>query len=564
MTKSKVKEVAVPLTSKEIFLNEYFTLAKASVGVVIVRTREPYRYLSALQEYSMDHKLQFAVWKISNGWNQYDMADIEAQPKADDETTPIGALRKIGATAKLPVDTKGFVYAMMWPHSFCNKNFALPEMTQLIAEYTKLFSEQRKRLVLVVPPEYSVPSELEDCVVMVDTDLPTQDELHEVYEDLVAYIRSIDKVVGIPAEDEPRILAAGAGMTVAEFENTIARAFHHFRATLDTLCVDDFVRFVSKTKAEIVKRSEVLELMPLGTMSDVGGLENLKDWIGVRKVAYDDAAREYGVDRPKGTALIGPPGTGKSLCAKAIAHELGLPLIRFDVSRVFNQFVGSSESRVREALKMCDAMAPCVVMLDEVDKAFDMNSGGGDSGVGKRILGAVLTHMQEGGKDIFWVMTANRVGGLPPELLRKGRLDEVFSVTLPNEAERRAILEIHLKKRKQDPAKIKGGLDTVVEACNGFVGAELEAAVAEAVLLAYAKKQELTAGLLCEQFAHVKPLSEAHAEQFQQMRDWAENNARPSSLGKPPAQVRERTRTTTAANTLGKRGRRMDVDDLDG
>lgn len=559
------KQAENNLTSKEAFIAEYRTLAKAAVGVVIVRTREPYRALSSLHEFAMDNKNIFSVWKISNGWNTYDINDIEAEPKADNESAPVVALRKIGENVRPPEGCQGYLYAMMWPHSFCNKNFSIPEMVQLIAEYTKLFSEQAKRLVLVVPPDYVVPLELEDSVVMLDTDLPTQDELREVYEDLVTYINQASKrgEVSIKEDEVPRILAAGAGMTVAEFENTLARAFRHFSKTITDIDIDDFVRFVSKTKAEIVKRSEVLELMPLGNMSEVGGLENLKEWIGIRKAAYEPEAREYGVDRPKGVALFGPPGVGKSLFAKAIAHELGLPLIRFDVSRVFNQFVGSSESRVREALKMCEALAPNVILLDEIDKAFDVNSGGGDSGVGKRVLGAVLTHMQESQKDTFWVMTANRVGGLPPELLRKGRLDEVFSVTVPDENERRSILHIHLKKRRHSPDKIKN-LEFAVERSNGFVGAEIEAAVAEAILLSYAKDIDLNGELISQQFDAVKPLSVAHAEQFNSMRQWAEDNARPASKGRPPAPAtRVRERTTTAANTLGKRTRKG-MDDLDG
>lgn len=547
------------LTSKEKFIEDISTLVNAAIGVIIVRTREPYEVMTALREYSLSTKWQFNRWSITTGFLKFPMTDAAAEPIKVDNTQPPGAaIKYVGDTQ----DNNNYkqIYAMMWSHFYSKRDNPMPEFIQHMADYTKLFANKTKRLIMVVPPEYQVPPELQDSVVIVDTDLPTQTELRELYDDVMDQINSMGKkAIDYTDEEVERIIAAGAGMTLAEFDNTLSRALRKFRKELPDIAVDTFVREISKTKAELVKRSEVLELMPLGNMEEVGGLENLKEWISVRRYAYDAEAREFGVDQPRGVALIGPPGTGKSLCAKAIAHELGLPLIRFDVSRVFGSLVGQSEGRVREALKMCDAMAPCVIMLDEVDKAFDVNSGGGDSGVGKRILGAVLTHMQEGGKPIFWVMTANRVGGLPPELLRKGRLDEVFSVTTPSEKEREAIFKIHLKKRKQNP-DLKG-LEKAVEASNRFVGAEIEAAVAEAVLQAYAKDKPLTAEMLVEQFKDTKPLSEAHKEQFKMMEDWAADNAKASSK-EAKARSRERNRV---ADTSGRGSARVVLtDDLDG
>lgn len=566
------------MNSKEKFIDDFSTLSGAAVGVIVLRTKEPYRMLEALKDYSRAKALKFSVWKITNGWNTYKLTVTEEEednPTADNVVDIIPALAML---TPLPSDTdnaKGHIHAMMWPHHYCNKGAnSIPHVTQYLAEYSQLFTERHQRLVLVVPMEYALPAELEDCVTLVDCELPTQEELTESYEDLVKYANETQatkgrsgKLIEYDEDETNRIIAAGAGMTIMEFESTISRAIKKFHKKLPDVSIDEFVRYVSITKAEIVKRSDVLELMPLGSMNDVGGLENLKTWIEMRKHAFNPEAREFGVDKPKGCALIGPPGTGKSLCAKAAAHGLGLPLIRFDVSRVFAQFVGSSEGRVREALKTIRAMAPCVVMLDEIDKAFNMNSGGGDSGVGQRVLGTILTEMQECQNDVFWIMTANRVTGLPPELLRKGRLDEVFSVTVPNEAERLSILKIHLRKRKQNPDKIPG-LDRVAEASAGFVGAELESAVAEAILQAYANDVNLSADLLIEQFSNVVPLSEAHSEQFTAMQEWAEQNAKPSSkdfVPKNPRRIRERSpRPRQSAETLGKRKRNIDVADLDG
>jgi SpoVK/Ycf46/Vps4 family AAA+-type ATPase len=280
---------------------------------------------------------------------------------------------------------------------------------------------------------------------VVDLDLPTAAELHETYVDTIDNLNPASRP-SFEAEEVTRLINAGLGMTTTDFENALSRALVRNRAKLPNVSLDDLATTMMALKTEVVKRSEVLEVMPSGSMDDVGGLENLKTWTAQRRHCFTAEAREFGVDVPKGCALIGPPGTGKSLSAKAIAYELGIPLIKFDVSRVFSSLVGQSEGKVRAALKQVDAMAPCVAMLDELDKAFDMNSGGGDSGVGKRVLGSILTHMQESDKPVFWVMTANRVDGLPPEMLRKGRLDEVFSVSVPEDGERMEVLRIHLAK----------------------------------------------------------------------------------------------------------------------
>lgn len=206
---------------------------------------------------------------------------------------------------------------------------------------------------------------------------------------------------------------------------------------------------------------------------------------------------------------------------------LGLPAIRFDVGRVFNSLVGSSEARVRAALKMVEAMAPCVLMIDEVDKAFQANSGGGDSGVSQRVLGAILTWMQECQEAVFMIVTANRVNNLPSEFLRRGRLDEVFSVSVPGEEEREEIFKIHLRARRQNPDAVD--LAQAVERSSGYVPAELEAAVKDAVTVAFATQQPVTGELIAEQLGNMKPLSEAFAEDFQRMQTWAEQNARPAN-----------------------------------
>jgi len=274
--------------------------------------------------------------------------------------------------------------------------------------------------------------------------------------------------------------------------------------------------------------------------------------------SFTDEAMEFGITPPRGITLVGPPGTGKSLVAKATAHMLGLPLIRFDVSRIFQSLVGSSEAKVRATLKLVDAMAPCVLFMDELDKVFGGTVSGlqGDSGVGQRVLGSILTWLQEGDAPVFVVATANRVEYLPPEMMRRGRMDEVFSVQTPSEVERMEILRIHARKRGHDPDEIED-LDVAVAASNGYVGAELEAAVADALVAAFASEDKtLTGQLIAQELSDLKPLSQAFPEQFQDMAEWAHNNARPANAGEPPRPVRQRTRTSEPSGS----GRAVNLD----
>lgn len=526
----------------EVFRNQFKVMDNAAVGVVFVRTREPHRVQDALVAYSKtrDHK-PIKFWSLLTGL----VNATEAKPAADTATKDI-----ISAFQVMAADDSDAVFVMLWPHMWVDsKN---PVVIAHLGEAALRFSESSKRLVMLVPLNFEVPKELEDMIPIMDFDPPSQSELGVLWNALKKDFGGNTFPEHFNEEEVSRILSAGAGMTAVEFSAAASRALIEGKVDLPNIPIDDVVMRVMKMKTDVIKRSEVLELMPSGTMDDIGGLVGLKEWVLKRADCFTPEAEAFGVDRPKGCALIGPPGTGKSAVGKAIASSLHVPLIRFDVSRVFNSLVGSSEARVREALKLLDVMAPCVVLVDELDKMFDSNSGGGDSGVGKRVLGAILTHLQEGTSPIFWVMTANRVNGLPPELLRKGRLDEIFSVTVPTETERLEVLKIHLRKRKQDPEEITG-LALAAESSEGYVAAELEAAVKEALVEAFHEGTEVTGDLIVAQLANMQPLSVAFKDQFSAMQDWATNNARPASVEQPKARARKRGKANTG-------GRKVNLD----
>jgi AAA+ superfamily predicted ATPase len=529
------------IRNSESFRAKLAVLSQAGIGVILCRTREPFRAIETLRDTAFADDQHFKAWSISNGWQTFNKARPDEKPKTDGVADPVAALKALGSD-----DWGDGYYAMMYMHKPMGQSLVI---VQLIKEYSRLFTQSAKRLVLLTPPSFSLPPELEDDVVILDFDVPSYAERQDIFTGLLESL-SQDKRMRYDEAEVDRILAAGAGMTSHEFENAASRAIIENKVLLPAIPIGDFTDVVMTTKTEVVKRSEVLEVMPTVGIENVGGLENLKLWISKRARCFSQDARDYGVEPPKGIALIGPPGTGKSLASKVIGSVLGLPLVKFDVSRVFQSLVGQSEERVRSALKMVEAMAPCVLMIDEVDKAFNMNSSGGDSGVGSRVLGAILTWMQETTAPVFMVVTANRTRGLPAEFLRRGRLDEIFSVTIPNSVEREAILGIHLRKRHQES---NIDLSAAVAASDGYVAAEIEAAVKDAVIEAFTADEAVTGDLIARQLSYMKPLSEAFAEQFDEMKTWAENNARPASLevgetAEKPASVRTRQRGTAVAS----------------
>ncbi|QSY98670.1 AAA family ATPase (plasmid) [Rhizobium bangladeshense] len=545
------------------FRRQLTVLHQAAIGVIQVRTKEPYRAVEAMRDFAFAENLDFKLWTVLQGWQSFDKTKPTDEPTIDSTVEPLQALKKITAMDMPPAQraNNAFpergVYVMMHPHKMLTQHLG---MVQIIKEYSKTFCTHYRRLVIVTPFSYQLPEELQDDVIILDFDPPSFAELKESLQRFLSDIKE-DKRPRYSDAELDKIVANGTGMTRTEFENAVSRATVAKRAQLPNVPVDELSKMIGDVKTEVVKRSEVLELMEPEPIENIGGLDNLKEWIGKRRTVFSQAARDFGIEPPKGIALIGPPGTGKSASAKAIASVLGLSMLKFDVGRVFQSLVGQSEARVREALKMVDAQSPCVLLIDEADKAFQVGSGG-DSGVGQRVLGAILTWMQETKSPVFTVVTANRVENLPSEFLRRGRLDEVFSVTTPNETERLEIIKIHLRKRKQDFNRVSG-LEEAVASSAGYVSAELEAAVKDGLIEAFTGGIPITGALIAQQLQYMVPLSEAFKAQFDAMATWAENNARPASRAEGETsqpKLRRRTPVVASAPVQTTGGRAMALD----
>jgi len=290
-------------------------------------------------------------------------------------------------------------------------------------------------------------------------------------------------------------------------------------------------------KCAALKKSGLLTYYPPTNkgMTAIGGMQNLKEWVQKRKLAFTEKAKAFGLDSPKGLLMVGPPGAGKSLGAHAIADELGLPLLRCDMGAIFAGLVGASEANARKVIQVSKAVAPCILWMDEVEKGFAGSGAGSlDSGVGARVLGTFLTEMAEGMGGVFVYATANDVTSLPPELLRKGRFDEMFSVNLPTPKERKEIFEIHVKKRGREAKIPKLQLETAVEMTEGYSGAEIEAIVSEAMYSAFFAGADLNMLDLQEACKATVPLSTTMKKELDRLQEWCKGRTRPANTTEGP------------------------------
>lgn len=369
-----------------------------------------------------------------------------------------------------------------------------------------------------------LPEALKPLSATVRLPLPRPAEYRAVLREVVTEFSARTPLdVHLSAADVNRLMNALRGFGLAEARKVITRVILE-----DGRLGPDDVPRVLKAKAEAIARDGLLEYVPVEHGLDaVAGLRGLKAWLAKRRVLIEDPARaeEAGLPFPRGVLLLGVPGTGKSLSAKCVAADWGLPLLRFDAAALFDKYVGESEKNFRRALATAERLSPAVLWIDEVEKAFPQG-GDADGGVSVRVLGGFLSWMQERRGDVFVVATANDVSRLPPELLRKGRFDEVFFVDLPDAEARVRILEMHLRRRKVDPSA--WDLAALAGAAEGYSGAEIEQAVVSALYTAVAQGGALTQPLVADELARTVPLSRTRAEDVAALREWARDRAVPA------------------------------------
>jgi len=386
-----------------------------------------------------------------------------------------------------------------------------------------------EKTLLFLSPLLRLPPEIEKQVCVFEYPLPSLVELDQALEKVVrsAGIRS-SGILGKPrlnleGEDRERVLKAAQGLTLSEAENVFSKSLVLNRDfNLDTIIAE---------KKQLIRKSGILEYTHTqDRMENVGGLDNLKAWMRKRRLAFSERARQFGLPEPRGVLLLGVPGGGKSLVAKATASMWQFPLLRLDMGKVFSQMVGASEENIRSALRMAEAVAPTLLWLDELEKglAGTASSHLSDAGTAARVFSSFLVWLQEKTASVFVIATSNDVTLLPPELLRKGRFDEIFFVDLPNLVERADIYGIHLHKRGRDPARFD--LEKLAQESEGFSGAEIEQVVISALYDAFEdNERQLAQTDLQRNIQLTVPLSRVQSERISALRNWAHSHARPAS-----------------------------------
>lgn len=451
---------------------------------------------------------QVVTWSINRGVQG--LRDVSPDATLD----PIAALQEL---ARYALTTRQPLAVVFFDFHHYLEN---PMIVRALRELAALFADETAHTAYFVGPAFTVPADLEKTVVLVDLPLPCEAELAEI----LATVERRLSANGIPVTlngSRPELVRALRGLTAFEAHSVLLNAVVSQKGLND-----ECVPLVVKEKAQIVRKSGVLEFYDTTeTVSNVGGLVYLKAAAAQNLATLEEGAREFGVDPSKGMLLVGVPGAGKSLLAKAIAGGR-LPLLRLDIGALFGGIVGESEGNLRRALKTAEAVAPCILWIDEVEKGLSSQGGELDGGTSTRVFGSLLTWMQESDRDVFVIATANDVRSLRPEFLR--RFSEIFWVDLPNAGDRREILEIHLRKRSRDPEKYV--LETIVERTRGFTGAEIEKVVQGALKAAYfAKRQDVTNRDLLEAAGNVVPISTTMKEDIEELRIWARGRARPAS-----------------------------------
>jgi len=503
-------------------------LIKARYPLLYIVSWDERRVEEMLRDVAAQRQKRLFAWTVTQGIFALDTL----QP------TPVdpAAVNPMRALACVSESREPAIYLFKDFHPFLLQNFmgdGPTEAIQIVRKLRDLARELKRseKTLVFLSPLLRLPPELEKEVSVLDFQLPTLDELDET---LARIIRSV-QVRGalrldVQGEERERVLKAAQGLTISEAENVFAKTVvMKGRFDLDVIVAE---------KKQLIRKSGILEYTEPGEhIGQVGGLAELKGWLKKRQMAFGARARQFGLPEPRGLLLLGVPGGGKSLVAKATAHLWQLPLLRLDMGKVFSQMVGSSEENIRSALRLAETVSPAVLWLDEIEKglAGTASSHLSDAGTSARVFSSFLVWLQEKTVPVFVIATSNNIQLLPPELLRKGRFDEIFFVDLPTLDERAEIFGIHLAKRRRNPRQYD--LAELARASEGFSGAEIEQVIIAALYDAFDEgERTLTDQDLLHAIAETMPLSRTRREEVTALRNWARTHARQASR-QPDAQV---------------------------
>jgi len=479
-------------------------ILRSRMPIVVIETRDEKRMLDLLRDLTVtragDDYVPLFRWTVTDGLQRL---DIDLEPQLHN-SEPAEVLRHIRAVSKPGI------YALLDFHHYLED----PVIIRLAKDICMKFPDVARQLILI-SHKIAVPGELEPFAARFELALPSEAEREAIIKRVAASYSNANN--GARVQYDPKayrmLITNLAGLPDRDTEQLARNAIFH-----DGAITRSDLPGVMQAKYDLLNRGGVLQFeYDTAKFRDVGGLKNLKRWLMLRKPAFEADADAAHLDAPDGILLIGVQGCGKSLAAKATAGIFGVPLLRLDFAALYNKYHGETERNLRESLKTADVMSPCVLWIDEIEKG--LAGRGGETGTTQRVLGSFLTWMAEKDSKVFVVATANDISMLPPELVRKGRFDELFFVDLPSPEARMKIFEIHLAARGIDLATID--LHAVTEVADGFSGAEIEQAIVSSMYAAHAQKSVLTASHIIEELGRTRPLAILMSERIEALRDWA-------------------------------------------
>ena len=491
--------------SRQTSVHDLERLVQSFHTLIAVETVEEERVRSILMEVAARLTVPFFEWSLNTGLSR-------RTGELDATRDPLSMLQRIAESREDGI----YLLKDFAPH-LSNQTVA-----RLLREIVDRIHSTRSAIVMTGDP-IELPKDMESIAVRFDLLLPDEKEIRECVRQTLDSFNSRRRVrVELGRDDAQRLVRALSGLTLNQVRRIIAQAI----VADDKLGGDDIDRVI-QWKGEIIQRGGLLEFFPVeGNTFELGGFPRLKTWLEHARVGFTPEARALNLTPPKGVLFVGVQGCGKSLAAKFIAREWKLPLLKLDAGRLYDKYVGESEKNFRRATAVAEAMAPVILWIDELEKAFGQGSSNeADGGLSQRLFGAFLTWLQEKKEEVFVVGSANDLSKLPPEFLRKGRFDEIFFVDLPVEEERENIFAIHLRLRKQDPAQFN--TRDLARATDGFSGAEIEQAVIAALYRALHAKARLTTDALLQAVRSTVPLSVTRSEDISRLRAAAEGRFTP-------------------------------------
>jgi SpoVK/Ycf46/Vps4 family AAA+-type ATPase len=487
-----------PLRDLELMIQSRYPL-------IAIETFEEARLERILAEVVTSLRVPFFVWSVTTGLKRYG-----SLTSIYDSQTPLKALNNVAA---MPGEGL-FLFKDL------HRYFEKPEVVRKLQDLAPSFKMDR-RVIVLSAARLVLPAELQTLAGVFTLDLPGPDELKAIAQRVVADLSRQRPIrVDLTPADFDRLVERMRGFTELEAERAITKT-----VLRDGALSRNGLEAMVEIKKELLQKEGILEyIAPEENLAEVGGFRNLKTWLAKRKRAFAPEAKGFGLAAPRGILLLGVQGAGKTLVARAIAREWELPLLKMETGRLYDKFIGESEKNLDKALRTAEQMAPCVLMIDELEKALSYSpSGDSDAGLSKRIFGRLLGWLQDRTAPVFVVTTSNNIAELPPELTRKGRFDEIFFVDLPSAEDRKEILAVHLRKRKRDPAAFD--LDRLAADSEGFTGAEIQQAIISGLYTAFSRSVELNTDIVLDELRSTKPLSVTRREEIDALRAWARERA---------------------------------------